>query len=59
MARYLARTVKEGKGRLKWAVAGRSKDKLDGLVSDLREKGLPEPEAVLLADVADVSALAC
>jgi len=37
-----------------WAIAGRSKAKLDGLVQELREAQLPPPDGVIIADVVNV-----
>lgn len=43
----------------KWGIAGRSKEKLDRLVAELRAQGLPPPDATLIADIGQVSGKAC
>jgi hypothetical protein len=38
----------------RWGIAGRSKEKLERLVADLRAQGLPPPDATLIADIGQV-----
>ena len=56
MAKYIAKGVRDGSGKaLKWAIAGRSRDKLQSLIAELRQAQLPEPDGYLVADVKNVS----